>query len=363
MATAGTCESIAINGRFLTQPTTGVQRYAYELLRCLDRLLSEGSVFRIPATVFVPTSAAGLPEYSYLQVRRVGRLSGRMWEHVELPRYSGESLLFTPCGGAPLRMKRQAITIHDAGPFSTPDSYTAPYRIYYRALQRGLARRKAHIITVSRFSRCELSRALHLAEDDISFAWLSGEHMKRFQPAPDVLTKYHLEKNGYVLGIGSSNPNKNIAGLIAARGLVKTEHIDFAIVGDLNPRIFRTATTALDGVRRLGSVDDSTLRTLYENAACLVFPSFYEGFGLPPLEALTLGCPIVVSRAASLPEVFGSAAVYCDPHSPQNIADQILRVLNGDHPTRDSALAHAATFTWERCARQTWDILLRTIQQ
>lgn len=355
-------ESITINGRFLTQPLTGVQRYAYELLRCLDRLLSEGLIPRIPATVLVPTQAINVPEYSFLRVKRAGRLAGQIWEQTELPLYAGDSLLFTPCGGAPLLRKRQAITIHDAGPFSTPASYAAPYRIYYRALQRQLVRRGAQVITVSGFSRCELARALELPEERISFAWLSGEHVMRFEPAPDILAKHRLKKGGYVLGIGSGNPNKNFAGLIKACELLRSESVEFAIAGRVNPRVFNDSGASSQGVRYLGAVSDSELRTLYENAACLVFPSFYEGFGLPPLEALTLGCPVVVSRAASLPEVFGSSVVYCDPHSPQDIAEQISRVMHGDHPGRDAVLAHAATFTWERCARQTWDILLRAMQ-
>jgi len=99
------------------------------------------------------------------------------------------------------------------------------------------------------------------------------------------------------------------------------------------------------------------LRSLYENAACFVFPSFYEGFGLPPLEALSLGCPVVVGRAASLPEVFRDAAVYCDPYSPEDIAHQIARVLEGEHPGRPAMLNHAARFTWETCARKTWEVV------
>jgi glycosyltransferase involved in cell wall biosynthesis len=115
-------------------------------------------------------------------------------------------------------------------------------------------------------------------------------------------------------------------------------------------------------VRELGFVQNSELRTLYENAACFVFPSIYEGFGLPALEALSLGCPIVAARSASLPEILGEAVVYCNPQSVDDIAAQISRVLQGQHPNRHTAIRHAAKFTWERCARETWKILLNALR-
>jgi glycosyltransferase involved in cell wall biosynthesis len=116
-------------------------------------------------------------------------------------------------------------------------------------------------------------------------------------------------------------------------------------------------------VKSLGFVNDNELRTLYENAACFVFPSFYEGFGLPPLEAIAVGCPVVIARAASLPEVFGDVAAYCDPYSPLDIARRISYVLQGERPSRESLWARAARFTWEDCALKTWSILLEALSR
>ncbi len=350
-------ESIVVNGRFFSQPVTGVQRYAVELLRSLDQLLSTGALEPLPVTVLVPPNAAKLPSYSFIKIKQAGRLTGHLWEQCELPLFAHGRLLFTPCGGAPVLYKRNVITIHDAGPFSTPDAFTWFYRNYYKAMQRHLARTAKHILTVSKFSKGELMTALGVADEAISYAYPSGEAFLRWDTDPSVLTRNGLKRGSYILAVGSRNPNKNLAGLVKAFSLLPRTDIQIAIAGGTNPHIFGNSRFPTDSVKLLGFVKDSELRTLYENAACFVFPSFYEGFGSPPLEALTLGCPVLVSDKASLPEVCGGAAVYCDPYDPHDIADKIMRILQGERPSLEFRLAHAARFRWSECAQETWKIL------
>ena len=355
--------SIAINGRFLAQNVTGVQRYAIECLRSLDELLTRSEIVRVPTTVFVPANATVLPKYSFLKICKVGNLTDRLWEQFELPVAARGSLLFTPCGGAPVWFRPQVVTIHDAGPFQTPEAYTSHYRFYYKSLQKRIARLGAHIITVSDFSKHALAEVLRLDPSRISRIYLSGEHILRFAPNADGLGRYGLEQNRYVFAVGLNNLNKNYAGLIKASTLLATSPIKVTIAGKASGAAFWDNSVLHPVINHLGFVPDEDLRTLYENAACFVFPSFYEGFGLPPLEALTLGCPVIVSRSTSLPEIFGSAAVYCDASSPEDIASQILRVLRGDHPSRQLGVSHAFNFTWEKCARQTWEVLLREMHR
>ena len=126
----------------------------------------------------------------------------------------------------------------------------------------------------------------------------------------------------------------------------------FAQAGDLN----------LDDRRlqRTGYVSDQQLRALYEGAACFVFPSFYEGFGLPPLEAMCCGCPVISSDRASLPEVCGDAALYCDPDDPATLAAQLRRLLDSDAlaaELRQAGRQRAAGFTWDRAAREFADLM------
>lgn len=355
-------QSITVNGRFLSQSITGVQRYAFELLTALDALLSSGSLDRIPVTVLAPPNVKERPSWSSIHFRQVGRFTGRLWEQLDLPFHARGTLLFTPCGGAPLVHPHHVLTIHDAGPFSTPNAYTAGYRYYYKSLQRMLCRTAAHVITVSEFSRQEIIGFLRIPSWKISSTLLSGEHILRYQPDPSVLARHRLQPGRYVLAVGSRNPNKNLRGVILAAAHIKSPAADFAIAGGENRTIFTDSQIASAHVKELGFVNDHELRSLYENAACLVFPSFYEGFGLPPLEALNVGCPVVVARTASLPEVLADAAVYCDPYSSEDIARQIRSVLRGEHPPRESLSRYASQFTWERCARETWRILEKALQ-
>lgn len=353
---------MTINGRFLSQAITGVQRYAHEMLTALDGLLSAGAIERLPVTVLTPPGAIPVPDWVSLRVQPVGRSTGHMWEQMELPQHARGTLLFTPCGGAPILHRDHVITIHDAGPFTTPEAYQPGYRTYYKGLQRMLGRRARHVITVSDFSRRELIEHLKIPCSRITRTWLSGEHVLRYARKPDTLLKHGLSHSPYILAVGSSNPNKNLRRLAEAVEQITNRDVLLAIAGGSNAAIFGDAGIAATRVKQLGFVGDSELRTLYENAACFIFPSTYEGFGMPPLEALMLECPVVASRAASMPEVLGEAVTYCDPYSPADMAAQIDRVLAGDHPDRNAAREHASRYSWERCARETWDILLGAVR-
>ena len=336
-----------------------MQRYAFELLSAIDKLLSSNQIEPAAVSVLVPPDVRELPPWQSLRIQNVGRFTGQLWEQLDLAIHAKETLLFTPCGGAPVLHDRHVITIHDAGPFVTPGAYTAAYRTYYKLLQRILSRKASHILTISQFSKDELVRVLGLPESKLSYAWLSGEHILRVKGDESVITRNGLIKGEYVLAVGSRNPNKNLDGLIAAMPFLQDMGVTLVIAGGSNSKIFGDSGRTDQKIKELGFVNDGELRSLYENAACFAFPSFYEGFGFPPLEAMTLGTPVVVSRAASLPEVFGDVALYCDPHSPRDIANSIRDALQGKAPSGDTARSYAARFTWENCARETWDILVK----
>jgi glycosyltransferase involved in cell wall biosynthesis len=361
---------IAINGRFLTQPVTGVQRHARELILTLDAMLASGELQRPPDPVelLVPPTLRERPRLQYIQPRRGGRFSGQLWEQLSLHAGCRGKLLFTPCGGAPLLHRDHVFIVPDAAVFSTPGAYSRAYRSWYRWHHRRAAKVPGlRLITVSEFSRNELARHLKLDPATIAVIPLGHEHLLRVEPQPGILAKLQLRPNEYVLAVGSANPNKNFKGLLQAFSLLRqqlpeeTKRMQLVIAGSVGERIFAEAVGQQQNVIQTGYVADGELRALYENAACFVFPSFYEGFGLPLLEAMALGCPAVSSNAASLPALGEGAALFVDPHSPEQMASAIAQVLTD--PVFKAELSEqgklrAIQFRWRETARQTWEILL-----
>ncbi len=336
---------------------TGTQRYGHELLRSLDQFLS-GPGSSLPAvTVLVPPSVKIVPKYSRLLVSQVGRFSGQIWEQFELPFYATGGLLFTPCGGAPILHPRNVITIHDAAVVAAPQGYSRAFRTWYRFLNRRLCRSALHVLTVSQFSKAQIVQWYGANATRVTVTYLGSDHALRPEPEPEILARNLLSRFKYVLLVGSKNPNKNLAGLLQTIPHLADSSIPVAIAGPSDAKVFGKSQIADHLVCDLGYVNDSELRTLYENAACFVFPSFYEGFGLPPLEALALGCPTVVADSTSLAEIFKSIAFMCNPHDPSDIADKILEACRAPQENRQQYREFAGTFRWDQCMKTTWDIL------
>jgi glycosyltransferase involved in cell wall biosynthesis len=347
-----------INGRFLAHRITGVERYGRELLQELDLLVGTlASDLRVE--VLVPREVKRYPNYQYLKIRQVGKLSGHAWEQLELPIHSLDGILFTPAGLAPLLHPRNIITIHDVAVFAAPAGYSFPFRIWYKTLYFILSHTALHILTDSNFSKKEIVRWCRADPEKITVAYLGGEHVRSLIADNSILEKHDLRKDGYILAVSSRNPNKNFKGIILALDFLKLQDIEVVIAGKQIGRAFQHDSLNFSRVKELGYVTDEQLRALYENAACFVFPSFYEGFGLPPIEALLLGCPTVVANAASLPEICGEVALLCDPNDPKDIADKIIAAvhLGADPDNRRKYPEFAARYTFKKCARLTWTVL------
>jgi len=350
--------TIYINGRFLSRPITGVQRYSREVLRELDSLLEDADD-TIRVEVLIPRNVNNAPNYRNLAVRKVGILSGHAWEQIELPLYSLRGVLFTPGGGAPLIHPRNIVTIHDASVFAAPSGYSFRYRQWYVFLYRVLCRTAMHILTVSNFSKAEIVAWCGAKPDEITVTYLGSEHANAVPSDNSILQRHNLRKYGYVLAVSSRNPNKNFDGIISALSFLGAPDMEVAIAGNTISHVFKDASFEPSAVKDLGYVTDEELKSLYENAGCFVFPSFYEGFGLPPLEALSLGCPVVVGNVASMPEIFEGMALFCDPHDPRDIAEKIRKALDtcGDSASRMAVSKRAARYKWSICAQKTWKVL------
>jgi glycosyltransferase involved in cell wall biosynthesis len=355
--------SIDINARFLTQPITGVQRFAVEIVAGIDRHLSASARLRdqYRFRLISPRSARSI-DLEHIPHARAGRLEGHGWEQLELPLQARGRVLLNLCNTAPL-FSRNVVTVHDAAVFAVPEAYSRTFQLWYRALIPALGRGGLRVVTVSEFSREELSRRARIPKHKLEVISEGCDHILRVPSDPGVFARVPVKLRGYVLAVGSRSPHKNLELLSVALRHLGVAALPLVVAGGANARVFGNHdASAGDGMHAAGYVTDGELRALYENACCFLYPSLYEGFGIPPLEAMICGAPVITSNAASLPEVCGEAALYCDPRVAEDWA-RTLGLLIQD-PTRQGelrrrGLERARGFTWERASGEMLEILER----
>jgi glycosyltransferase involved in cell wall biosynthesis len=353
---------IVLNGRFLAQVHTGVQRYGAETVLALDRLLAADDSLgaRLDVVLAVPDDASALPLQVIPQVRLPGRGSHR-WEQWSLWRFSRGSYVVNFNYSGPLLKRQQLITVHDATVRAMPQAFSLAYRWFHNAMVSVLGRTVDRVMTVSEFSADELARWFGLARGGILVGREGGEHAVLAADDAAVLRKHRLERGRFILGVGSVKPNKNFGLIGRAVQLLAPCPWTVAIAGAKDIGIFRDASILPAGFKFLGFVPDDELSALYRNAAWFVFPSLYEGFGLPAVEAMANGCPVLAARAASIPEVCGDGAFYFDASDPRPLADLLTTVAA--RPELRESLVHAgqrrlASYNWSENARILLQYLL-----
>ncbi|KWZ44137.1 glycosyl transferase family 1 [Burkholderia savannae] len=353
---------VAINGKFTSQRLTGVQRVAHEFTSALARLLPGE---RNP-TLVVPRDHASDALPPAVARRVVPRLRGALWEQLALPFATRGQTLVSLCNVGPLFKRNQVVMIHDVAVFDFPQGYSLTFRLWYRFAFWMLKRRARHILTVSRFSKERIVARLGVAPTDVSTIVSGVDHFGRVESDPSVLERLGLAYDGYVLIVGSIAPGKNLARTLDAIARLERTHpaLKFVIAGGSNVKIFGASQLGENASARnvtwAGYVSDGELKALYEHAGCFVFPSLYEGFGLPPLEAMYCGCPVIVSRAASLPEACGDAALYCDAHDAIDIAATIAQLMGNAElrrEMREKGRRHASRYQWDVAAKQLIGVL------
>jgi len=359
--------SVYINGRFLSQHITGVQRYAFELVRGIDRLLVRLPDLndRIVFTLLAPPNTRQFAIFNHINVKQVGRLTGHMWEQFELPLFSRDGLLVCLCNTGPLLKCNQIVTLCDASVFRVPKAYSFAFRMWYRTLFAIIGRRARGVLTISNFSRNELITCSGIPPHKFTVTYPGINH-QNWGKIPNVVDSDKFQTGRpYILAVSSMSPHKNFRALVDAITLLDDADFDVLIAGGANPAIFKCADIPLPkSVKYLGYISDDQLKYLYSKAECFVYPSLYEGFGLPPLEAMSNGCPVIAANAGALPEVCGDAVLYCDPQSPQDIADKIKMMMSNPklrEKYRAMGISHASMYTWEKCARETLDLIKKVL--
>ena len=290
-----------------------------------------------------------------------------LWEQTCLPlKLKQGQLLWSPTNTGPVWYRNQTVTVHDGAVFAHPEWFSRQYAAWRRLMLPKLIRHARHLITVSEFAKRNICDHTGLPEEKITVIPNGINHTffrpGRSEEVEPVLSKYHLEGN-YLLTVGSFDPRKNFRRLLEAWNRIEDRHPDIklVIVGGNSANFADHGTTQqAQKVQFLGYCPDQDLPALYSGAMAFLYPSIFEGFGLPPLEAMACGTAVVTSGISSLPEVVGDAALLVDPYDVESIVNGIEKIIVDDELRKDlyfKGLQRASQFTWEKTAERTWQVL------
>lgn len=375
---------IAVDCRRILPDMSGLGTYTQELIRELVPLcISAGhtlELFVLPS--FQDAVLNQFDDSSQLIITQISypvenHLQGEWWKHILLPRYltrTGCDLFHDPAYQLPLAVSSMAtvVTIHDLAPFLYPETNTWKYNTYWRWMTRHAVKRATRIITVSEYVRHEILARFPQVSSRVDVTVEAAS--QGFTPGPadtDLLTRLGV-RGHYLLTAAKYEPRKNLARCLEAfAGLVSRSGIDVQLVvaGAAGWKTDSVTTTLErfnlgERVIRTGYLARSDLVSLIRGARGLIVPSIYEGFGLPVLEGMACGTPVICSNAASLPEIAGDAAGLFDPYDVPAMAHFMERLMTDPQwadELRQRGLKRAATYSWKRTAEETLAIYERAI--
>jgi glycosyltransferase involved in cell wall biosynthesis len=353
---------ITLNGRFLRARQTGVQRVATNLILALDRRLAADPRPDRSWELCAPRGTACGLDLSVVAFRGAGRLSGVAWEQTELPLSAQGGRLINLCNVGPLLGESALSMIHDVQVYQTPQSYSPAFVAWYRFALPRLAATSRLLLTVSNYSKANLLRYGVGTEERIVVIPNGADHITKISPDPSIIERHQLVKHRYVFTFGSLQKHKNLGFLLRAFRDRRLENIKLVVSGPVTWSQLGAAhgVAPQPNVLLAGPLSDSEVRALIESAACLALPSSTEGFGLPALEAMTLGCPAVLAPVGALPEVAGTAASYAPLDDLDAWVSAMAELVEDDcgrSGRQQQSRAHASAYTWDRAAAQLLDAL------
>jgi len=333
-----------INSRNLVGHTTGVQRYTQKIIESWN----DSSIQQIS------------PEINF-----ASGLKGHFWEQFILPRTcKNHKLLWCPSNTGPLSYTNQVITIHDTVSFDHPEWLNPKFVWWYKFLQPKLAKKVHHIITISEFSKNKIIEHLNIPEDKISVIY-NGVDLSNNNVTAEEKNNF-LNLPPYILSVGSLEPRKNLSRLIIAFVNFKKEtksDVKLVIVGKKGvSRVFSDegiSEVNNNDIIFTGHVSDYELQYLYKNALGFCYPSLYEGFGLPPLEAMQFSVPVLTSNTTAIKELCSNRAILVEPTSVDSICEGIFNLLNNgiSQETIVKNKLYVEGLSWKKCSDQTFNVI------
>jgi len=349
-------KQILINGFFLCRTLTGVERYAYQITKRLDALTKKDFI-----SIIVPKNAKNIPEYKNIKVIRYGRLVKNILYQMFFVQFfliRHRQYIIFDFGNTALPLAPGIICLHDIYCALFPEDFTAPRdklaRLYNIWQYKLITKKAKRIITVSEYSKKQIEDVFKAEWQKINVVYSSWEHFKTIEPDYSVFSDFPvlLKKDFYFL-LGSISKRKNIKWILEYAA--KHPETIFVVSGDNLPTtsdiLVKNRKTNYNNIIMTGYINDSKVCALFKKCKAFILPSYYEGFGLTPLEALSCGAKVIVSNTASLPEIYGDTAYYIDPYNTNINLDTLL--LN-DVKAPGSVLEK---YSYDKSAEQVYAIM------
>lgn len=340
---------LTINARFLTQNITGVQRFAIEISKELKKLYGNRIHFVTPYNILHHDLA------QELDAEVIGLNKGHLWEQIDLPLYlkaNGSPFLLNLANTAPLFYANKVVTVYDLAFYHHPEWFSRSFARVYNFLIPRILKKSRRVFTDSEFIKNEIHDIYGIDREKIDVVYGAPAH---------IFKSVGLMCEPFALAVGSIDPRKNLKPLIEL--FARYPEYRLVVVGQQN-RVFASMhlENLPDNISFTGYVSDDELVALYNRASVFVYPSLYEGFGIPPLEAQACGCPVICSKMASLPEVGGDSVIYCDPYDKEDMTQKIKMILDDkdkQNELKQKGFENIRRFSWEESAKKMMETIER----
>jgi len=352
--------SLGINGKFFGATGTGVQRVAEEMILALDDLLltdAEADA-KFDIAIIAPKNVYVHLNLKKITIIQAGIFSGFFknipWEQINLPLITQGRTILSLCNVAPMFLKNAVVMIHDAQVYITPESYSFGFRCWYKLTLPMIGKFAKKIITVSEFSKAKLVEFGVAKAEKIVVIHNGCDHVLKTQADESIIAKLNLNNTPYCIAQANTQKHKNIQVLLQAFADEALKNVTLVLYGSTSKQAFENRGLHVpNNVIFTGRVTDGELNALIKNALATLTPSLTEGFGLQPIEGMTLGTPAIVAPNGALPEVCGDIGLYANAYQPNAWIKAISYLAeNPDFviALKDKVKMHAAHFTWENAA-------------
>ncbi|WP_160674312.1 glycosyltransferase family 1 protein [Clostridium sp. C8-1-8] len=356
--------NVIIDARMVDEKLHGIARYTYELIVNSIKLDKLNYTLLVNDMEIAKKLFGSFNDIDFILMKNKFLSIG---EQIELPkilnRYRGKAIFHSPSFVAsPFIKTDMVMTIHDLNHVRLPQFYSPFHKYYYKYIVRTSAKKSKCILTVSEFSKKEILSWVDLEPSDVVVTYNGIGDKFRIIEEEDVLSRVRLKyklPEKFVLYVGNLKPHKNVETLVKAVKYIKSdETLKLIIGGSPNEGLTKLIkdNNLFDRVQFIGFIDEKDLSVIYNLALMFVFPSLYEGFGLPPLEAMACGCPAIVANTSSLPEVLGEEGLTFKSEDEQDLANKIDYLL-GDEDRYNKYVSYgierAKYFNWDKLVNET----------